>query len=467
MRLALSGDANGVIAEPEKANLRLDARIASDDGALISVLGLDRFAPAERRPTNLTFTANGPLNGDMRVDAKIAGEGFELAGAGSLKVSDWTPAGTLNVSFNSADLAALRRAGAPAFPVAIKSSLKVAGGALNFSTLDGKAGGSAVKGQLALAVAQKQPWNVDGKISAETLDVPSLLAAVLGVPAPVAASPQTATSQAISWPSQPFASTFYSDVRGRVEFEAARATILPSIAAQKLQGAVAFGSSGIAFEKVTATIGGGKASANAKFESGPSGLTLRGNAALAPADATAVIRAGAQTSVTGKLSGELVFESTGSSPAALIAGLRGGGLVALDNGKISGLDVKAIDIAARAAERGPVATPARVTEIVTKALDAGTLAVPTASIPVELANGRARMGKLAAPNANDVALSGSLDLVEESSRPSVHADRLGCRRRARPPARTIRALQRAGVGAPPHGRRIIADKLADVAIGRA
>ena len=138
---------------------------------------------------------------------------------------------------------------------------------------------------------------------------------------------------------------------------------------------------------------------------------MRGNAALAPADATAVIRAGAQTSVTGKLSGELVFESTGSSPAALIAGLRGGGLVALDNGKISGLDVKAIDIAARAAERGPAATPARVTEIVTKALDAGTLAVPTASIPVELANGRARMGKLAAPNANDVALSGSLDLV--------------------------------------------------------
>ena len=116
MRLALSGDANGVIAEPEKATLRLDARIASDDGALISVLALDRFAPAERRPTNLTFTANGPLNGDMRVDAKLAGEGFDLAGAGTLKVTNWTPAGTLNVSLASADLAALRRAGAPAFP---------------------------------------------------------------------------------------------------------------------------------------------------------------------------------------------------------------------------------------------------------------------------------------------------------------------------------------------------------------
>ena len=75
----------GVIAEPEKANLRLDARVASDDGALISVLGLDRFAPAERRAVNLTLTANGPLNGDMRVDAKIAGEGFDLAGAGTLE----------------------------------------------------------------------------------------------------------------------------------------------------------------------------------------------------------------------------------------------------------------------------------------------------------------------------------------------------------------------------------------------
>jgi hypothetical protein len=94
--------------------------------------------------------------------------------------------------------------------------------------------------------------------------------------------------------------------------------------------------------------------------------------------------------------------------------LRGGGLVSLDNGKIAGLDIKAIDAATRAAERGPAPTPQLVTEIVTKALDSGTLAVPTVSAPVELANGRARLGKLVTPNASDVTLSGGLDFVEEA-----------------------------------------------------
>jgi large subunit ribosomal protein L24 len=409
IRLVLSGQAVGVVAELEKANLRLEARVASEDGVLMSVLGLDRFAPAARRATNLTVAANGALNGDMKVDARIASEGFDLSGAGTLKFADWTPSGALNVSLSSADIVALRRAGSPAFPVALKSNLSVAGGALNFTTLDGKAGSAGVKGQLAFKVAPKQPWNVDGRISTETLDVPSLLAAVLGAPPAAVAS-----AQATAWPQQPFTPTFYSGLRGRVEFDAARATIMPSVDAQKLQGAVKFGQSEIVFDQVTAIVGGGKASANAKFEIGPSGMTLRGNATLAPADAAAVIRAGAQTPVAGKLSGELVFESTGSSLAALVAGLRGGGLVSLDNGKIAGLDIKAIDAAARAAERGPAPTPQLVTDIVTKALDAGTLSIPTSSAPVELVNGRARLGKLVTPDASDVTLSGGLDFVEEA-----------------------------------------------------
>ena len=194
-------------------------------------------------------------------------------------------------------------------------------------------------------------------------------------------------------------------------------------------------------------------------------MTLRGNAVLAPADATAVIRTGAQTPVTGKLSGELVFESTGSSPAALVAGLRGGGIVSLDNGRIAGLDIKAIDAAARVAERGPAPTPQLVTDIVTKALDAGTLSVPRASAPVELANGRARLGKLVTPDASDVTLSGGLDFVEEAARSALHACRFWCSRCARAAAGTHGALQGAGLGAAPHGRCLGANELADLAIG--
>jgi len=409
MRLALSGEANGIVAEPAKSNLHVDARIASEDGALLTVLGLDRFAPADRGAANFVLSASGPLDGNMRIDARVGAEGFDLSGAGTLKVSDWSPTGTLDVALSSSDVVALRRNGVAAFPVALKSRVKVSGGALDFTALAGKAGGASVKGQLALAIASKQPWNVDGKVSIETLDVPSLIAALVGAPPPA-----TASASSTAWPPQPFASTLYSDLRGRVEIEAARAMVLPTIGAQKLQGAIKFGPNGIGFDQMTAIVGGGKASANARLERGPNGITLRGNVALAPADATALIRAGVQKPVTGRVSGEAVFESAGSSPAALVAGLRGGGLISLDSGKVAGVSQKAIDAAAHTFERGPVPTAQRVAEIVTQALDGGALAVPSASAPLEIANGRIRLGKPVTPIGANIDLSGSLDAVEET-----------------------------------------------------
>ena len=51
MRLTVSGDGAGNIGALDKSDLRLDARVVSDDGALVTVLGLDRLTPADAAPS--------------------------------------------------------------------------------------------------------------------------------------------------------------------------------------------------------------------------------------------------------------------------------------------------------------------------------------------------------------------------------------------------------------------------------
>src|SRR5262249_38689201 len=80
----------------------------------------------------------------------------------------------------------------------------------------------------------------------------------------------------------------------------------------------------------------------------------------------------------------------------------------------AGLDRASIETATRAFERGAATTAPRVTDIVARALDAGSLTLPQASAPLEISNGRVRMAKLATPGTDTVMLSSTLDLVEES-----------------------------------------------------
>ena len=416
MQLAIAGEGAGNIAALNRSDVKLDVRVNSEDAALVSVLGLDSLAPApvQRRPAYLVASASGVLAGDIRVDAKLASDGFDLSSAGTLKFADAMPVGEVSVSFASADVRTLRRTSGPAFPVALMSNVSVAGNTFKFTRLEGQAGGAAVKGDLALALKEPlgdpagsgQTLDVGGRLSVDTLDVSATLAAILGAPAAANAS------QTVSWPAQPFASTMFSDLRGRVEIDAVRADLLPTVAVQKLHGVVGLGPTEISLDNFTASIGGGTAKAQARFERGAGGMTMRGSATLAKADATAVIHAGGQTPIAGRVSGQLSFEGTGTSPSALIAGLRGTGVVALENGKITGLDSNAIEAATRAVDRGNAITQQRISEIVSRALDNGSLTLPSANAPIELTNGRARLGKLVTPSADDVTIAASLDLVE-------------------------------------------------------
>src|SRR5262249_27389445 len=150
------------------------------------------------------------------------------------------------------------------------------------------------------------------------------------------------------------------------------------------------------------------------FRKGAGGLSVRTRVVLTNVDATAVIHGSGQP-VIGRLSSKFELEGSGSNPAALVGSLNGTGSVTLEGAQIAGLDPKAIDVAIRAIDRGAPAAPARISDMVTRVMDAGSLSMPWVSAPLAISSGRVRLGKLVVPpQANDLAASGTLDLLDST-----------------------------------------------------
>src|SRR5262249_57958095 len=76
LRLTLNGEATGTPAQADAALLRVTGRLDADDGAaLVRLLFLDRVVAVDQLPGQMTLTANGPLNGEIRVNALAGGGG--------------------------------------------------------------------------------------------------------------------------------------------------------------------------------------------------------------------------------------------------------------------------------------------------------------------------------------------------------------------------------------------------------
>jgi large subunit ribosomal protein L24 len=400
LRVSLGGDATGSAEKFADANLKLTAQVNSDDSTLLTALGLDRVLGQGKRPTSLILAVNGPASGDLRVETKLTGEGLDSSASGVLRLAI-APWAKFDISISASDLRGLRRDPSP-LPLALKTSFELNNGAMSFRDLNGKLGATPVRGQLEF----DNTGRLSGAISADSVDAASLIAMMVGMPP--AAKPGT-------WPTQAFAASPFADLAGQIEIEAAQADLLPSMRVRKVRGTVRLAPSGISIENVTGAVGSGTFSANAKFSSGAGGVSARGNVAVANADAGSVIRAGNAAPITGRISSQIEFEGTGSTPAALVGALRGNGSVTLENAQIAGLDAKAIDVAIRAVERGtPIAAP-RITEIAARVMDTSTYSLAKVSAPIEVAAGRARLGKLAlSPQAGNLAVVGSIDLVDET-----------------------------------------------------
>src|SRR5262249_59491136 len=85
MRLTLNGEATGTPAQADAALLRVTGRLDADDGgALVRLLALDRVLAVDQLPGQMTLTANGPLNGEIRVNALAAAGGVSAVAHGAV-----------------------------------------------------------------------------------------------------------------------------------------------------------------------------------------------------------------------------------------------------------------------------------------------------------------------------------------------------------------------------------------------
>lgn len=348
------------------AELRFGGQFEADDGgALLAALGLERVPAPTKRPGRLVLTANGVPGKDLRFDGRLNAGLIDAEGEGVARMPAVGPA-----------------------TVAI-------------DRFAGTIGSHKVSGRFAAQFGDSP--RVDGAIDAETLDLPAMIAAAAGMPAPRG-------GDAARWPQEPFASAA-SEVAGQIAFKARRAALAGGAFAESLQGVARIGRSGIAFEDIGGTLGKGRVEGRIVLTNETGGLSARARIALKDVEAAALFAAADAPPVAGKLQLQAELAGSGRSPAAFIGSLSGNGKVMLEGGRFAGLNPAVFEAAVRAAELGIPMDSRRASAFAAGMLESGTLTVTRAVASIGIAAGLARFTDISAQAAADIKATGSVDLA--------------------------------------------------------
>jgi large subunit ribosomal protein L24 len=398
--VAVTGQGLGDLADLRRADIHLEGQFQSQDGALLTALGLEGLA-RENRAASLAWSADGPAAGDMAVNVKLAGTGFEARVDGKVRLGDLGLQGSATAMLSAADVPALRRS--TPLTLSARARLVIDGPAIGFADFEGKAGESNLRGQGKLVLGD--PMRVDANVTVDQVEFPAIVASLIGMPAQAGATAE--------WPSQSFQP--WGKLAGRIVLRAQQAALTPSLSATGVTGILAIAPQDLAFEGLGGSIAGGALSADLRFHGAPGGLSVHSRISLANANLPALLQEGAPPALSGRISGKLEMDGTGSNAAALIASLSGSGSVSLENVQIAGVDPKAIEIASRAFERGTAVTPARTGDMVGRMMEQGSLSLPWVTAPLTITAGRIRLGKLVTPlQSNELAATGSFDLMDST-----------------------------------------------------
>ena len=405
LRLALNGDATGDLAHPGAAVVRVASRLEADDGgALVRLLNLDAVLAVDQLPGEMTMSAAGPLDGNIRVKGLAAAGGFSVAVEGMLHPSgDDAPTGRLLVKAAAADLRPLHRAmtgqSGSAAPLTASSSVAVAGRTLSFADLDVAVGKASLRGRLAVKLSS--PVGIEGDIAANDADAAAVAAMILGMP----------IAGAAAWSPEPIGAGAFDALNGAVTFKLDRAALTPAWLARDLKGVVRFQPAEIALSDIDGGLAGGRLTGELTFRRDSRELAAHGRLALVGANAAAII-ASKKNAFDGLLTVKLQADGMGLSPAGLIGSVHGTGAVTLANAQVAGIDPAAFDAAIHATDQsGSIETP-KIRTAVSAAMESGRLAVPNGEAEVTIADGQIRLAKmtLSAQSGAELSLDGVLDL---------------------------------------------------------
>jgi len=408
MRLAFNGQATGEPAQPAAAQLRVTGRLDADDGgALVQLFDLDRVLAVDQLPGQLTFSANGPLDGTVQVKGVAAAGGFSTVTEGTVHFNaGQSPSGSLQVKASASDLRPLHQTmtgqAGEAVPVSVGAIIGFAGSDLSITDLAVGAGKSSLHGRFDLKLAS--PIDISGDIAADDVDAAAVSAMLLGLPTAAAGTRAT-------WSREPIGSGAFAPVKGTVTFKFDRAALTTALTARDLKGVVKLQPSEIVFDGVEGSLAGGRLAAELAVRHDPEDIAVRGRIELAGASVAALLPS-AKSAVDGTVALKLQGEGLGASPDGLIASLHGGGSVTLGDAHFAGIDPAAFDAAIRVADpNGPIDEP-KLRTAVNTVMENGRLNVPQGDGDLTMAGGQIRLVAATMKTADgaDLSVDGMLDL---------------------------------------------------------
>jgi len=407
VRVALNSQVHADAIALNAGDLRLDGKLEAGDGRLLTaMLGLDRVLAVGAGPGSLIFETSGPARGDWLINGRLTAGGLAVSASGTARPFADNPSLALRAIVARADAAPLRGGTRAALPVTFAGNIALNAKGLTLSDINATVAGAAVRGKLGLALPT--PHRLQGEIETDSLDAASLITAAIGMPAA-----NSGGSVGWVWSSEPFADGVFGDYAGVVALKARRVDLLPRLTAREVRANLRFGKDEISLDDMTGAVAGGRLAGQLSFRAAEDGLKAHAKFSLTGADAATLLPFGARPAVAGSLGLSADIEGTGLSPVALIGSLQGSGKITLGDGQFAGLDPRTFDAVTRAVDQGLAIDAARISDVVSKALDSGQLAVKHADGAIAVSAGQVRLNHVTAESADAaLSLSGNLDLTD-------------------------------------------------------
>lgn len=324
--------------EAARISLVLDS---PDSAALARQIGLAAVSADADSGAHVEIHGAGvPKDGlETTIIADFAGVTANASGALSL-APDFAPtfAGAFGVS--AFDLGALIATAGLAIPgaaegasVDLDGSVDLSEGRLALQWRNGSLGERAVNGAVGLSRGADGGWRVDGDLAVDTVDLGWLLSLGLGV------SPLPVGGAETPWPKTPFTAPGYGPVSGRLAVAVDRLTVSETLNVANAKLALALQPQRIDVDLSQGHVAGGSAIGGFSVHNVEGNATLTGQFTLTGASLESLVwRLDERAVATGILDLSANFEATGSSPAGLISGMTGGGVVSVSEGEARYVD---------------------------------------------------------------------------------------------------------------------------------
>jgi hypothetical protein len=356
----------------------IESKLLAERGdSLLVLLGLDHAVSAGEGAVQFEGSVSGVFHAPLRLNARMWGGSLDAEVQGTAEPWAQTPRASVNLRVRSVNLApvfGLKPSDRAAQNVRVFAHVSLAGDKLTFDDLDSVAGGSRLRGHLALTL--DQPREVDGEIGLDALDLAPALALAIG-----AASHDTA---------EPLGAGLMKGWRGRVAFQALSGALPGGGELRPVGGTLKNDGQSLTIDAIKGKIGGGDVTANIDTRQDASGVALNARLELANVDGAALHYRGLKMPA-GRTSLQMTLASQGRSVSALTGALSGSGTATLAAASIVGLDPHAFEVAIRASDSGQATDDARLRQIVEPVLSAGALPVASAQIPFTIRDGRLRV----------------------------------------------------------------------------